>query len=676
MKYTPVLYYVVVALLIKSLFISCSKNKNVIVDTTTTSDSTSIYLERVKSTPAFDEKASLLQKAYVFAKKTANDSIKNHYLSKIAFNAYETKDTTLFKTANSECLELSKKLGDTLKIGDAHWNYGLHYTKKEVLDSAYYHFYKAYIKFEAIHHDFFLAKMHYNMAFIEARYEDYINAESNLFKAIEKYKTLDKNLSLHRSYSLLSNIYEDIGDYDAVTTFQEKASQSLLKTTDTDFYKEKLLISIALAHRKQGKYNKAIYHFKEALKNKEIKEKTPSLYQNILENLSHINLLMGDTLGLKKEFLGFLKFNKSDNNRGAVAMTCINLSKYEAFKTDTLSAIKYAKQANEIANTHEYTTVILKSLLLLSEIEKDSASTHLYKYLEVKENLTKQQRKLKNEFAKIRYHTNEYIDKNKALNTQKSRLIIFITAGIIIFFLLYFMSVQRSKNKQLLLEQEQQKANEEIYQLMLSQQGKLEEGRTKERHRISEELHDGVLGKIFGIRMGLGFLDLKNNDEETQNKFNQYIDEFQSIEKEIRQVSHDLKGEILSSNADFITLIDALVQNKRTTESFNIDIISNESFLWNEIDDVTKINIYRIIQEALQNIIKHASATNVEIEFDANKVFLYLKIIDDGVGFSKRKKPKGIGLKNIYSRGDKIKALVDVFSEINKGTRIEIRIPR
>jgi len=644
------------------------------VDINKSTNSTSVYLKQVKSASTYDEKSKLLQKAYIFVKNENNDSIKNYNLSKIAFSAYKTEDTTLFKIVNSESLELSKTLRDSLKIGDAHWNFGLYYNKKEVLDSAYYHFYKANINFKATNHDFFSAKMYYNMAFIEGRYEDYINAESNLFKAIEKYKALDKNLSLHKSYKLLASVYEDLEDYNAVNIFQEKARLCLLKTKDTGFYKEKLLLDIALVHEKQSQHNKAIYNFKEALKNKEIKEKDPKFYMRILENLGYSKLLIGDTLGLKNEFLRFLDLKKGENNRGGMATTYIHLSKYDAFKTDTISAVNYAKQAYTVSREHKYKTVILKSLLLLSEIEKDSASIHLSRYLEVKENLIKQQRKLKNEFARVRYHTNDYIDKAEQLNIQKTRLIIFIVAGSIIFFLLYFISIQRSKNKQLLLKQEQQKANEEIYQLMLSQQSKLEEGRIKERYRISEELHDGILGKIFGARMGLGFLSLKSKDKEDQNKFNQYIDEFQSIEEEIRQVSHDLKNEILSSNMDYILLLENLIKDKSEISGFDYNIIKNGSSLWNEAKETIKVNIYRIVQELLQNILKHANANNVIIEFNAKEDFLYLTLIDNGIGFSTKKVHPGIGHKNIRSRLQTINGQLNIYSTINLGTTIEIKI--
>ena len=116
MNNKSILQYLVVTLFLHGIFLSCSTKEDTTIQNDKITDSTSIYLERVKSASNFDEKSKLLQKAYILAKKEDNDSIKNNNLSKIAFRAYKTKDTTLFKIVNSENLELSKILRDSLKI--------------------------------------------------------------------------------------------------------------------------------------------------------------------------------------------------------------------------------------------------------------------------------------------------------------------------------------------------------------------------------------------------------------------------------------------------------------------------------------------------------------------------------------------------------------------------------
>ena len=94
-------------------------------------------------------------------------------------------------------------------------------------------------------------------------------------------------------------------------------------------------------------------------------------------------------------------------------------------------------------------------------------------------------------------------------------------------------------NSQLKFKQKQQESNQEIYNLMLSQQGKFEEGKQLEQKRISEELHDGILGEMLGIRLILSGL----NEREDQASIDQraaLIEKLRDLEEEIRTISHEL----------------------------------------------------------------------------------------------------------------------------------------
>ena len=209
---------------------------------------------------------------------------------------------------------------------------------------------------------------------------------------------------------------------------------------------------------------------------------------------------------------------------------------------------------------------------------------------------------------------------------------------------------------------------------MLKQQSKLEEGKLKERQRISADLHDGVLSRIFGTRMGMGFLDI-NADEETTQKKNEYINELQDIEREIRNISHELNNELFSSHLNFINIVDEMISKQSKTGNFEYKLAYDKTITWHEINDHIKINCYRIIQEALQNISKYAEATLVNVNFVIENNLLKLTISDNGKGFDIRKKRKGIGLKNIQSRAKNIDGEFELNSHQNEGTCITIFIP-
>ena len=90
----------------------------------------------------------------------------------------------------------------------------------------------------------------------------------------------------------------------------------------------------------------------------------------------------------------------------------------------------------------------------------------------------------------------------------------------------------------MLFIQEQQRKDEKMYQLLLHQQDKIEEGKQTEKIRISRELHDGIMGKLSGIRLNLYILK-KKTDPETIAKCLEFVKEIQVIENDLRLLSHD-----------------------------------------------------------------------------------------------------------------------------------------
>jgi len=208
---------------------------------------------------------------------------------------------------------------------------------------------------------------------------------------------------------------------------------------------------------------------------------------------------------------------------------------------------------------------------------------------------------------------------------------------------------------------------------MLAQQNKLEEGRLYERHRIAEELHDGILSRLFGTRMGMGFLNLEG-DSKTLADYNQFINEMQGIEQDIRDVSHELKSEVLFSKTSFETLVDDYVKSQSVIGNFKYTITNNQ-VVFKDLNESIRLELYRIIQEAVQNILKHAKASFVSINFCKKENNLEITITDDGVGFNTQKKQKGIGLKNMASRVSKLEGHFKIDSTPDQGTEIRIQIP-
>jgi signal transduction histidine kinase len=240
-------------------------------------------------------------------------------------------------------------------------------------------------------------------------------------------------------------------------------------------------------------------------------------------------------------------------------------------------------------------------------------------------------------------------------------------------FLLYIIITQRAKNKELKFEREQQETNEEIYNLMLSQQDKVDEARALEKKRISQEMHDGILGRLFGTRLSLDSLNFSDGKEALQKR-SSYIADLKIIEEDIRKISHDLNTDFVAGSG-FMDIVDTLVENQTKAYQLTYDFFHSDDINWEDVSNKTKIHVYRILQETMQNIYKHAEASHIKISFQLKNNVILLSISDNGKGFAVNRSKKGIGLKNINSRVEEFNGTVQFDSEIDEGTTITIQFP-
>jgi tetratricopeptide (TPR) repeat protein len=454
-------------------------------------------------------RVKVLQKAYEYTNVLHKDSIKNRYYSKIALKTEELNSVDLFKKVISKTLTLSTKLRDTFKIGDAHWNYASYYFKTEVFDSAYYHYHEAYKNFKLIKNEKYTARMLYNMGIIQGRVNNYTGSEVLIFEALTIFKKLNRNEDIYFCYNYLGTIYMELEEFDRAIYYHKKALEYLKKTEkDKKTYKERSLNDLGLTYQKQQKYKEGIESFEDALQSNKLEQLDINLYARLIDNIAYTKFLDGDSTNVVEELQKSFEIRDSIQNAPGVVISKRHLSEFYASKHDTLKAVELANEALSLANKVENNRDKLESLLLLSKVDKLNASNYLANYVYLNDSLQVEERKIRNKFTRIRFETDEYIDETEKLSEQIFLISIGAIFTILMLSLAYFLRVQRTKNKELIFEREQQKSNEEIFSLMLKQQSKLEEGRLKERHRISEDLHDGVLGKIFGTRIGLGFLKI------------------------------------------------------------------------------------------------------------------------------------------------------------------------
>jgi signal transduction histidine kinase len=153
-----------------------------------------------------------------------------------------------------------------------------------------------------------------------------------------------------------------------------------------------------------------------------------------------------------------------------------------------------------------------------------------------------------------------------------------------------------------------------------------------------------------------------------------YLKGLKNIEAEIRKISHDLSYDFVSES-NFVDIITTLIETQMQAYNLKYNFKNDSLINWEQCPNKTKIHVYRILQESLQNIYKHANANEVKISFKQKKDVILMTIQDDGEGFDVNKARKGIGLKNINTRISEIEGNIKVFSKKGSGTKIEISIP-
>lgn len=343
-----------------------------------------------------------------------------------------------------------------------------------------------------------------------------------------------------------------------------------------------------------------------------------------------------------------------------------NDSKTNALITDSLE-LYFVKAKDKLLSDKQSLVFNQKAEAIVLKQKQDSL------HIKISDSLQLIERNIRSNMIRIVFEMDELAIEKDKLEEQNRNIIIWSSIILFIAVLLYVIRYQQSKNKELIMKEAQQQANEEIYNLLLSQHDRMEEVRQNEKKRISQDLHDGILGRLFGARLNLDALN-KKQDEESVKKREAYIHELKSIEQDIREISHDLNEEKDLVTNNFVAITTNLIEKQETLTGIKVTFTIEEAIQWETIDNVVKINLYRIIQEFFHNSNKYAQAKNIVVSISKENNIIKVIISDDGIGFDTNNKVKGIGLQNMQSRAKSMGAILKINSNKGTGTKIGVII--
>ncbi|MEM6630934.1 MAG: sensor histidine kinase [Bacteroidota bacterium] len=269
------------------------------------------------------------------------------------------------------------------------------------------------------------------------------------------------------------------------------------------------------------------------------------------------------------------------------------------------------------------------------------------------------------------------LQKQKALDDlelarrRSINLASFGTIGIILLAGFFITRTYRQGQRIALQERkiEEQKVKELVEQQKLVALNATFKGQEAERIRIAKDLHDGLGGSLAAIKMRLASWD----DQPEPLAFLQQTTEMvDTAYGEVRQIAHNMSPYTLN-RLGLVKAIEQLCEQVRASGTLQVNFQALR--IRDKLPDLKESMVYRVVQELINNVLKHAQASILQVQLAQHSDTLELTVEDDGKGFFPDQQSEGIGMQSIRSRVEALEGELDLVSEKNEGTSIMISIP-
>lgn len=535
-------------------------------------------------------------------------------------------------------------------------------------------------------------------------------------KAIElsaEHKTLD-----HHEHSLnnLGMYYWNKGQLeDALKSFLESLSINEKRLGKDNDYQDAILNNIGLLYQELNLYSKAITYHLKAYDQRRKRRPTAALMAS-LNNLGICYNSLGETGSAKKYLFKGIELRDSVNdemNYYKIASTlastfymekdyakAFEYTKISAHRPENVpfplndkvrvyndmayhflrlkqvdSALYYAEEGENIIGSDTDFAMLIPELYLalnnayLMKGDFETASEYNEQFLRLVERKFNEESSNALQELEVKYETEkkdkELLEAALELSAaQKTRNMILGGALVLLLILLLIFNAQRLKTKQLKVENELNHALVKIETQNQLQQQRLE---------ISRNLHDNIGAQLSFIISAIDNLKIFNLDQD------KLVLKYDQLSEFTRNAISDLRDTIWAMNKDQINFEDLKTRVMNFIHQAKDSIPSTEfEFTYPENSEFSfkakrGIEVFRIIQESVNNAVKHASAKRISVEISEDQGSLNIEVKDDGKGFEFTDSAEGNGIRSIQSRAKLLNAEVQWLSS-EKGTVVQIKL--
>ncbi|MEM7512618.1 MAG: sensor histidine kinase, partial [Bacteroidota bacterium] len=518
-------------------------------------------------------------------------------------------------------LSLSKELNYLNGLAPAYINVGLTLLHQGKKAESLEHLLTALKLNEELRIEENIAACLINIGIVYASSQEYRKA----IEFFEEFNVIDQKLgrNMYNAYFNIGACYVHLEEYEKALTYYQKAYQLAIEGG-----KERelaiILTNIGVAYLNREKYEEALAVGREALeKNEPFQSKTANMHAYLVIGRAYFN-----------------------TNRFPEAIE--NLSQAETYaleidERDVLLAI-HDYQAKSYAGAGQYEeayefkeqfTVLRDSLDKIGQEER----------LE----------KLKSEFEIELLQKDQQIKETELRETR-------VLTGISIIVLLLVLGLSWVLNRNKLKEQaqkltiakqEEELSKQKLFSLQKEQKIKSIEshlkGQTEERKRIAKDLHDSLGSDLASLKLNLQSLDASSKPAQ----LNELVEAVDKTANEVRAISHHLLPPAFGEQS-FVAILQRMIRGFKLNHDSQIELDVSDDARLNSLSPDKQVEVFRIIQEAIYNALKHANPSHISLMLSVFEQELSVLIEDNGKGFCSESISDGIGLRNMKDRAEQL----------------------
>lgn len=562
-------------------------------------------------------------------------------------------------------------------LAEAHNQLGRFYFFTSMTDSALFHFEEARNCLKNIGDEKRMAIINISIGAIELRMGQYSNTIKTLTESVSYFEKENDELNAAKCYSNMSAAFAELENYTKAIEYNEKAMIVFDKLGLVQFQLI-TLPNLAAQYLQTGDTLKAIEYNRRA-EQLALNSNNKRSLSMIYNNFGSAYLDRDETLA-REYLLKALELKNELNLKAGIEVTQGNLAYLLLKNGEYEKALQYyqmvEKQVNgkqlvfiweqmqkcfEGLNRFQQALTYSEKARALNDSIMSADNQKIFSEIQAKYETEKKERDI------FELEARNLETDNKRIRNQRlffAALVVLIVSMILVYFNFKYIKKKQTQLQEKLLKQLKEQELKGIDAIIDAQE--------RERQNIANDLHDNLGSRMATLRMYIDEIKDGSNEESKEERLIELQKIANETYREIRKIAHENNtGAMLTEG--LIPSVQIMASQISESDSLHIKVININ--VEQRTKNSAEIQIFRIIQELLANVIKHAEATEATIQFSEDEQQLEVMIEDNGIGFNMNQTNLGFGLTNIEKRLQHLNGNMIIDSTPGNGTTIILSIP-